>query len=132
MKASTARAARVSNSNNSNVSKIEDLGWATKLVRAIEEFRKINPDVSANQVLAFMYIGTKPGISQRELGGLLGVPEGTISRICAVLSDRGNRGTPGQGLIEISQSREDYRVSAQHLSTKGRRVFESLRHILGA
>lgn len=106
---------------------VSDAGWASQLIEALEEFRKINQDVTANQVIIFLLIAMRPGISQKELMKLTELADGTVSRICGVLSDRGNRGTVGQGLIEIRPSPTSFRSTAQHLSPKGRRLLDAIR-----
>ena len=109
---------------------IEDAGWVGKLVEAIEEFRKINPDTTLNQFLTFLTIGLEPGIPQRDLCERFGLRDGSMSRICAVLSERGNRGQEGLQLIEIRPVPGDYRLTGQFLSAKGRRVFDGVRKVM--
>ena len=110
----------------------DDMVWASKLVRSLEEFRKVNQDVTANQILTFLHIATKDGASQRDLEKETGLDNGTISRICAILSERGLKGRAAEpmDMIRIVMSPNDYRARVQTLSAKGRRVFNSLRDIM--
>jgi hypothetical protein len=61
-----------------------------KLTLIVNEFRKINPDITANQMLVLLHAGAKPGIMQKELSAATDLADGTISRICALMSDRGH------------------------------------------
>lgn len=109
---------------------VEDAEWVGRQIEFLEEFRKLNQDITANQILAFLHIAINPGISQRELMDKTGLADATVSRMMAVLSGRGVRGRPGLGVIEIGQMPGDFRTTAQRLSNKGRHVFNSLRSIV--
>jgi hypothetical protein len=61
-----------------------------KLTLIVNEFRKISPDITANQMLVLLHAGAKPGIMQKELSAATDLADGTISRICALMSDRGH------------------------------------------
>jgi hypothetical protein len=61
-----------------------------KLTLIVNEFRKIGPDITANQMLVLLHAGAKPGIMQKELSAATDLADGTISRICALMSDRGH------------------------------------------
>lgn len=113
-----------------NKMNVEDAAWVSRLVAALEEFRKLNQDVTANQIITFLTIGLNPGISQRELSEKVGLKGGSVSRIAAILSERGNRGVDGLKLIDIRQVPGDYRTTGQHLAPKGARVWEALRRIM--
>ena len=111
---------------------LEDLEWTAKLIRVVEEFRKISQAITANQILAFMLIAQRGGITQKELEKETGLSNGTISRICAIMSDRGlkARNAPAMDLVRVSNSPDDYRVSIQTLAPNGKRVLNGLRSIM--
>lgn len=111
---------------------VEDAEWADKLVRVLEEFRKLNQNITVNTVVLFLQIAMREGVSQKELEKVTGLDNGTVSRICAILSDRGlkSRGAEPMNLIRIGLSDTDYRARAQSLSPNGKRVFNSLRTIM--
>lgn len=96
----------------------------------LKEFRKHNPDVTANQMLTFLNIASGKATSQVQLTDELGMSDGSVSRLCAVLSKRGNRGVPGQDLIEVDTASSEYRVMRLRPSPKGRMVVDTLRHIM--
>lgn len=116
----------------SRVTSIEEIRWSAGLVGALQAFRAVDPDITANQVLALLFIAREPGISQSVLSDKqhLNINNATAARICAILSDRGNRGTPGKGLIEISHAPGDYRTSAQYLTKKGAALLKTVRDIV--
>lgn len=108
----------------------KDAVWVSNTVDVLNEFRNINPDVTANQIVAFLAISAHPGITQRELMETVGLTDGTVSRLMAVLSSRGAQGREGLGLIEIGFSDGDYRVRRQSLSAKGKRLFNTLSSLM--
>jgi DNA-binding MarR family transcriptional regulator len=109
---------------------ISDADWINRLLCAIDEFRKINQDITANQMAVFLTVAMKPGSTQRELSEVTGLADGTISRIIAILSDRGLGGKAGAGVLSIDPVPGDYRVRAQNLTLMGRLVVNSLRSIM--
>lgn len=82
----------------------------------------------------FLRIAAKEGITQKELESATGLDNGTVSRICAILSERGlkKRGADPLDLIRIDLSKRDYRSRAQSLSAKGKRFLEKLRLTLNS
>jgi DNA-binding MarR family transcriptional regulator len=116
--------------NERDILAAKDAIWIDRLVRVLEEFRKVNQDVTANQIVTFLHIAMCPGITQRELMKLTGLTDGTTSRLVAVLSDRGVRGRDGLDLVDIGFAEGDYRIRRQRLSARGRRVFDSIKAIM--
>jgi DNA-binding MarR family transcriptional regulator len=112
--------------------KVEDVGWSQKIIGALDEFRKINQNITANQIITFLNIALHEGLSQTELEERTGLHNATVSRICAILSDRGlkARNQEAMDLIRITPAEDDYRSRAQVLSNKGRMVFNGLRSIM--
>jgi DNA-binding MarR family transcriptional regulator len=111
---------------------IGELPWSNNLVAALQAFRTIDRNITANQILTLLMIAREPGISQSTLADKhhLNVTTGTATRVCAILSDRGNRGAPGKGLIEITPAPGDWRATAQYVTKKGRSLLDSVRAIM--
>lgn len=107
--------------------KIDDLEWVGRLTHILDAFRQVNQDVTANQILVLLEIGAKPGITQRELSQAVKLKEGTISRICAVMSDRGHQNRPGLNLIDIRPVPGDWRAKGQHLTAQGQRLYSTVK-----
>jgi DNA-binding MarR family transcriptional regulator len=108
----------------------EDVEWVGRLARVIDEFRKINQDITANQMLVLLRIGEQPGITQRELSERTQLRDGTISRICALMSERGHQGREGLNVVEIRPVPDNYRSKGQHLIGNGKRLYTSIKHMM--
>lgn len=109
---------------------IEDAEWIKKLALIIDEFRKINQDITANQMLVLLRIGEHPGITQSKLAELTSLKDGTISRICALMSDRGHQGREGLDVIDIRPVPGDYRSKGQFLVNNGKRLYTSIKKLM--
>lgn len=123
---------KADNSAQSGRLRVEDLAWVGKIQSVLEEFRKINQNITANQILTFLFIATEEGIGQKELEDRTGLHNATVARIVAIMSDRGLKARSAEALdlIRINPVPGDYRARSQTLSHKGKKVFESLRSIM--
>ncbi|MCD0415735.1 MarR family winged helix-turn-helix transcriptional regulator [Rubrivivax sp. JA1024] len=112
------------------MTKTEDAGWIERLALILDAFREINPDITANQILVLLQIGGNPGITQRELADRTGLKDGTISRICALMSERGHQDRPGLSIIEIRPVPGDFRSRGQYLVDRGNKLYERVRSLM--
>jgi DNA-binding MarR family transcriptional regulator len=112
---------------NSLRTNVEDQEWVERLALILDEFRKINQDITANQMLVLLNIGLRPGLTQKELSKVVSLGDSTISRICALLSDRGHQGRVGLGIIDIHEKPGDWRLRGQTLKGNGKRLYASVR-----
>jgi len=103
----------------------------TRVLLILEELRKLDPELPANQAAAFLVIAKQEGISQQTVGHLVGASKSQSQRIFDKLSDRGINGRPGLGLIEVQVGPSDARERLAYLTPKGRRVVQSLVHFVG-
>jgi DNA-binding MarR family transcriptional regulator len=108
---------------------IEDAEWISKVLRTLDAFRKVNQNVTANQMAVFLHIALQPGITQRELSDRTGLDDGTVSRIVAILSDRGAGERAGMDLINIGAVPGDYRKRSHTQTTQGKRLLNTIREI---
>jgi DNA-binding MarR family transcriptional regulator len=108
----------------------EENEWINRLALVIDEFRKISQDITANQMLVLLRIGEQPGITQNKLAELTGLRDGTISRICALMSERGHQSREGLNVISINPVPGDYRAKGQKLVGDGRRMFNSVKNLM--
>jgi hypothetical protein len=115
--------------NNDNMS-IEDAEWVRKLTLIINEFRKISPDITANQMLLLLHAGAKPGITQRELSVATDLADGTISRICALMSDRGHQGRQGLNVLSIDPVPGNFGSKGQRLIGPGKCMYAKIRNLM--
>jgi DNA-binding MarR family transcriptional regulator len=125
----TTKGASPVTNNDSN--SISDAKWVETLTLVINEFRKVNPDITGNQMLVLLHAGAKPGITQKELTEVCQLADGTVSRICALMSDRGHQGREGLNVLSIDPVPGDYRSKGQKLINAGKKMFSSVRsHML--
>ena len=109
---------------------IEDARWVEKLTLVINEFRKISPDITANQMLVLLHAGAKPGLTQKDLSKATDLADGTISRICALMSDRGHQGREGLNVLSIDPIPGDFRSKGQKLIGAGKKMYASVRNLM--
>lgn len=107
-----------------------DASWVGTLTLVINEFRKISPDITANQMLVLLHAGAKPGITQKELSQVTDIADGTVSRICALMSDRGHQGREGLNVLSIDPVPGDFRSKGQKLVGAGKTMYTKVRHLM--
>lgn len=78
------------------------------------------------QALCFAHVAQNPDITVSELHRALGSSDSVVSRIVAILSDIGNRGTPGLGLVDMRVDPSDHRVRRMSLTAKGHRLWDDI------
>jgi DNA-binding MarR family transcriptional regulator len=101
------------------------------LARVIEEFRKLDPEMQAQQIAIFLYVAAaSPHVSMKDLERLTGLSGGGVSRNVAALGEIHRKGMPGHDLLTTRTNPLDRREKFVSLSAKGRRVYSSLEHIM--
>lgn len=105
-----------------------------KLVRVIEEFRKLDPEMPVQTALSFLYAAQLSektgGVSIKDIGIALNVSSAAASRNVSKLTEHGVKSVGGHGLL---QTEEDpmYRVRKRiALTPKGKRVLATLKEIM--
>lgn len=93
----------------------------------------VHPEIPAQQLAILYLVAQRPGITHTEIGTILEMPQGTVSRnvqklaIKVVEKVRGPAETYGYGLVE---NRPDYRTdprrNAVYLTKKGEQVIADL------
>lgn len=109
-----------------------------RLFRLTEVIREeINAEVPPQQMLLFYYDALNEGVGQVEIANALRMPEGTVSRNVAKLSERMRR-TPdggvervGYGLIMTRQDDiDDSRKKCCYLTVRGKVLLKKLVNII--
>lgn len=105
-----------------------------KLIRAVEEFRKFDPEMPVQTVLSFLYtasLADKPeGVSIKDIGEALEVSSAAASRNVSKLTEFGVKSQGGHGLLE-TQEDPMFRVRKRiALTPKGKRVLSTLLEII--
>jgi DNA-binding MarR family transcriptional regulator len=79
------------------------------LLAGLVLLKKLAPDISQSEMLAFLYVAENPGVRIKELAALMETTEATASRASRSLLDAGDPGAraPGRGwLLMASNERE--------------------------
>ena len=100
--------------------------FASSFARALTRLRDIHQDMTVAQVVCLLLVADRPGITQRDLHKLLDTTDSAASRIIALLSDVGSRGTPGMELVLMRENPNDRRERHIFLTAKGRRILEDI------
>lgn len=96
----------------------------------MEEFRKLDSEMQAQTMLAFIYIarmdrgGTPTTV--KEVGEYLGLTSASASRNIAALGEWHRHKKPGHGLIEAYENPERRNEKLIRVTPKGWRVIKSL------
>ena len=79
------------------------------LLAGLVLLKKLAPDITQSEILAFLYVAENPGVRIKELAALMETTEATASRASRSLLDAGDPGAraPGRGwLLMASNERE--------------------------
>lgn len=100
------------------------------LMRILEEFRKLDPDLPIQYALSFLTLASNEGLSLGELATRLGIAQSSASRNVAALSEWHSFGKPGLDLVEAKEDPRERRRKLVTLTPKGHALVETLREIL--
>lgn len=101
-----------------------------ELIRFVEYFREVQPDIPVNHMALFMCIATNEGMSTVDLRRRVALTPATFSRALAKFGrssymDKGKR-KKGLGLILIDYADADGSTRTVYLSDRGRQLFDKL------
>jgi DNA-binding MarR family transcriptional regulator len=102
------------------------------LLQALHAFKALDPRISVNEVIAFLYAAENEGVSVQEVADLAGMSQSTASRSLRALGPRDSPWSqpPAVGLIEAYLNPYDGRSHVIHLSPAGREFRERLDAII--
>lgn len=103
---------------------------ARKVSSIIEEFRKLNPEMQAQQIAIFLAVVAKPGSTISDLANVTGHANGTVSRNVAALGQTHRKGMPGLDILIAKEDLLDRRNKRITLTPKGKRIMASLEALL--
>lgn len=103
---------------------------AGKLISLIEEFRKLDTEMQAQQMLIFLIVMRNPDIGMRDLEDKVGLSGASVSRNVAAMSKVHRKGRPGHDLVEAYEDPEDRRYKKVKPTHKGKMVYASLLGII--
>ncbi|HYC03390.1 MAG TPA: winged helix DNA-binding protein [Azospirillaceae bacterium] len=96
------------------------------LVRVLEEFRTLDPDLPIQYALSFLTIAQNEGMSIRDLSERLGIAQSSASRNVAALSKWHSFGKAGHDLVEAVEDPRERRRKIVTLTPRGRDLAERL------
>ena len=99
---------------------------ARRLVSLIEEFRKLDTEMQAQQMIIFLSVMGKPDMTMSELEDIVGLSGAAVSRNVAALSKVHRKGRPGHDLIVAYEDPEDRRFKRVRPTHKGTMVYNAL------
>ena len=99
-----------------------------KAERLIEEFRKLDTEMQAQTMMAFLYISRMQdsNVTVRDVGEYLGITSASASRNIAALSKWHRHGKPGHDLVEAYENPARRIEKFIRLTPKGKRVAQTL------
>jgi DNA-binding MarR family transcriptional regulator len=102
-----------------------------KLLRAVEEFRKIDPEMPPQTIETYLWVAMQPGLTMKEIADRVGLSQSAISRNIQALSKWHRLNKPGYDLVTATEDPRERRRKIVTLTPKGERVATSLREIIG-
>lgn len=103
-------------------------------MRFLEEFRKLDSEMQAQTMLAFLYIaqneGSQTPVTVRDVGERLGITSASASRNVAALSKWHRHGKMGHDLVEAYENPERRIEKFIRLTPKGKRVLQTIEELI--
>lgn len=101
-----------------------------KLIRVIEEFKKLDPEMPVQTILSFLYTASLSekdgGVAVKDIGVALGMSSAAASRNVSKLTEHGVKSQGGHGLLKTTED-PMYRVRKRiALTAKGQLVLNTL------
>ncbi len=104
------------------------------LLQGMHAFKAMDPRVSVNEVIAFLYAAENEGLSVQDVADLAGFTQSTASRSLRALGPAASPWSqpPALGLIEAYLNPHDGRSHVIHLTPAGREFRDRLDEIIRA
>src|ERR1700735_1350075 len=100
------------------------------VIRVLEEFRRLDPDMPIQYALSFLTIAQNEGLSMGDLAQRLGIAQSSASRNIAALSKWHSFGKAGHDLVAALQDPSDRRRKIVSLTPRGHRLVAALRALV--
>jgi DNA-binding MarR family transcriptional regulator len=102
------------------------------LIEALALFRGLNPTITVNEIMTFLYTCENEGLNIQELAYVAQMTEPTASRSVRSFGPPGSAWAraPGCGLIEAFLNPHDARSRVLHLTVAGQAVRDRLDEII--
>jgi DNA-binding MarR family transcriptional regulator len=98
------------------------------LLRALEVFRELSPNITLRQIVAFLHVAEHESIMVRDVARAAGFSQSAASRSLRTSGIAGSdwAAPPALGLIEAFLGENDERCHALHLTEAGLRLCDAL------
>jgi DNA-binding MarR family transcriptional regulator len=96
----------------------------------VEEFRKLDSEMQAQTMLAFLYIANRSPVTVKDVGEFLGVTSASASRNVAVLGKWSRHNKPGHDLVYSYENPARRIEKFIELTPKGKRVAQTIEELL--
>jgi DNA-binding MarR family transcriptional regulator len=103
---------------------------AKRVASFIEEFRKINAEMQAQQMAIFLAVAAQADLSVSEIAIVVGHSTSSVSRNVAALGKVHRKGQPGLDLLNTREDINDRRNKRVRLTPRGTRVMATLASLL--
>ena len=102
------------------------------LLQALHQFKALDPRVSVNEVIAFLYAAENEGLTVQDLAQVSGLTQSTASRSLRALGPWSSTWSqpPALGLVEAYLNPDDARSHVIQLTDHGRDIRDRLDAII--
>jgi DNA-binding MarR family transcriptional regulator len=100
--------------------------------KALEEFRKLDPEIPTQTVNTFLYVASHEGCTMKDIADALGVAQSTMSRNIAALDKINRHHQPGFDLVRAVEDPSERRRKIVTLTPRGRQLKARLNEQLAA
>jgi DNA-binding MarR family transcriptional regulator len=100
------------------------------VVRVLEEFRRLDPDMPIQYALSFLTIARHEGLSMGDLAQRLDIAQSSASRNIAALSKWHSFGKEGHDLVEAHEDPRERRRKIVRLTARGHHLVAVLRALV--
>lgn len=103
---------------------------AKKVASFIEEFRKLNAEMQAQQMAIFLAVAAKPDLTVTDIANATGHSTSSVSRNIAALGKTHRKGLPGLDILVAVEDPIDRRNKRIRMTPKGARVMAALEALI--
>ena len=102
------------------------------VLQALHAFKALDPRISVNEVIAFLYAAENEGLTVQDMADIAGMTQSTASRSLRALGrpDSEWSHAPALGLLEAYLNPQDGRSHVIHLTERGREIRDRLDAII--
>lgn len=100
------------------------------LIKILQHFRELDPDVPVSTILCFLWLMENPGMTVGDAVKFLGLTKQSASRNMANLTHRRDKNKAGMDLVIVTPDPQDIRVKRHMLNDRGKELAQAVKEIL--